>query len=387
MELTQWSPGEPRKQVVRTNGYWIEYSNGERHLDVLSGNSAFMLGYNDQDILDAIRANPVHYLRGTTGESAQVNDELVELICQEGNWASVAWAVSGSDAVEAAVAMNDNYWAYQNKKKTKILSFFPGYHGTTMLAKHLRGEYSYLNRSVTVLAPNWKHYSDQESAEAKCLERIRKKLEANPDIGCVILETMPWFGHLTPYTVNWWKSIRQLCDEFDVLMINDDVALCWGKLGHLFGYQAYGVQPDIAVIGKALTGGYSPLGAAVCNQRVHDVLKTRTWLHGHTWAPNMWGVSAALVATKKIQQLMHRADNIQLRLRAIGDELELNYRGQGVAICYDFSYNVTWAEQSAVGLANNIEEHNAIKVFAPLIADDEFFNTLRTGLQKLLKKS
>jgi hypothetical protein len=84
---------------------------------------------------------------------------------------------------------------------------------------------------------------------------------------------------------------------------------------------------------------------------------------------------------------MHRADKIQLRLRAIGDELGLNYRGQGVAICYDFDYNVTWAEQSAVGLANNIEEHNAIKVFAPLIADDEFFSTLHTGLQKLLKKN
>lgn len=385
MELTQWSPGEPRKQVVRTHGYWVEYSNGERHLDVLSGNTAFMLGYNDQDILDAIRTNPVHYLRGTTGESAKANDQLVDLICQEGNWASVAWAVSGSDAVEAAIAMNDNYWAYQDKKKTKILSFFPGYHGTTMLAKHLRGEYSYLNRSVTVLAPNWKLYSDQESAEAKCLERVRKKLQANPDIGCIIFETIPWIGNLTPYTVNWWQSIRQLCDEFDVLMINDDVALCWGKLGHLFGYQAYGVQPDIAVIGKALTGGYSPLGGAVCNSQVHDVLKTRTWLHGHTWAPNMWGVTAALVAAEKIKKLMHCADSIQLRLRAIGDELGLNYRGQGVAICYDFSYNVTWAEQSAVGLANNIEEHNAIKVFAPLIADDEFFSTLRTGLQKLLK--
>jgi len=386
MLLTQWSPGESQKKVVRTHGYWIEYSNGQRHLDMLAGNSAFVLGYNDTDILQAMHENPVNYLRGTSGDSCESNDELIKLVCDAGHWSGLCWAVSGSDAVEAAVAMNDSYWTWQNEHRFKILSLTPGYHGATMLAKHLQGAYTYLDRAVTVPGPQWTHVQQQAEAEAQALCRIQQALQDHKDIGCVLFETVPWIGRLTPYSSNWWHSLRQLCDQYGVLMINDDVAFCWGKLGHLFGYQAHGVQPDIVAIGKALTAGYSPLGAAVCNQRVHDILQTRSWTHGHTWSPNMWGVSAALAATKKIQRLMPQADQIQQRLQSIGNKLNLTHRGQGLAICYDFAHDISWADQSQVGLANNIEEHHAVKVFAPLIADDEYFEHLELGLTILVDK-
>lgn len=383
-ELKQWSMSERPKNVTRTTRYWVHYEN-EKRLDIQCGNAAYVLGYNDGDVLNAIREQPVHFLRGNTGESSEMNDQLVKYICEKGNWQSVAWAVSGSDAVEAAIAMNDSYWQYSgNPEKNKILCFAPGYHGTTMLAKHLRGEYAYLNRARIVAAPQWKNISDQEKAENDALLSVRLTLEANPDIGCIIMETMPWVTDISPYTKFWWKQIREFCDQFGVLMIVDDVALCWGKMGTMFGYQAYGVQPDISALGKALTAGYSPLGAAVCNKKVFDVISRRSWDHGHTWAPNMQGVAASLAATKKIETLLSRAPTIQAELKSIADELGLNYRGDALFACFDTPRLITLAELAEKGMAATIPGLNCVKVISPLIADEEYFQELKTRLKTLL---
>lgn len=382
-ELKQWSMSERPKKVTKTTRYWVHYDN-EKHLDIQCGNAAYVLGYNDGDVLNAMREQPVHFLRGNTGESSDMADQLANYICEKGNWASVAWAVSGSDAVEAAIAMNDTYWQYSGSpNKNKILCFAPGYHGTTMLAKHLRGEYPYLNRAQIVQAPQWRNIEDRERVENATLDAVRQRLLENPDIGCIIMETMPWVSDISPYSKNWWETIRNMCDHFGILMIVDDVALCWGKMGTMFGYQAYGVQPDISALGKALTAGYSPLGAAVCNKRVDDVISRRSWDHGHTWAPNMQGVAASLAATKKIENLLSRVPMIQQELKKVADTLGLNYRGDALFACFDTPRMVTLAELSENGLAGTIPGLNSIKVISPLIADDEYFGELLDRLKRL----
>jgi adenosylmethionine-8-amino-7-oxononanoate aminotransferase len=382
-ELKQWSELEQNKKVVRTTRYWVNYEN-ERHIDIQCGNAAYVLGYNDGDVLEAMNKNPIDFLRGNSGESSDTNDQLIKYICERGNWASVAWAVSGSDAVEAALAMNDTYWHYKGQKKQKIISFAPGYHGTTMIAKHLRGEYRYFNRAEIVQAPMWRSLEQRDQQEQQALNSIREKLSTSNEIGCIIMETMPWVADISPYSKNWWESIRSLCDEFGILMIVDDVALCWGKMGTMFGWQAYGVQPDISALGKALTGGYSPLGAAVCNEKVSSVLSTRSWDHGHTWAPNMQGVAASLAATKKIQGLLSRVPYINSKLVEIGQELGLSNRGEGLFMCYDTPKNITLGQLSSAGMAATIPGLNCVKVISPLIADDEYFHELKTRLKTLL---
>ena len=384
MELNQWSPGESRKQVVKTDKYWIEYSNGFRHLDIQCGNAAYILGYNDQDVLDAIRNNEVNFLRGNSGESSELNDQLVKLICDRGNWAGLGYAVSGSDAVEAAVAMSDKYWERLRIDKKKIISFSQCYHGTTMLAKHLNGEYGYLNRATIIPAPIWKYHLDQEETESTALSYVRTVLESDKEIGALIMETVPWVGTLRPYSKNWWQTIRSLCDEFKILMIVDDVAICWGKNGTLFGWESYGVQPDISALGKSLTGGYSPLGIAVCNKRVQTVLSKNSWEHSHTWSPNMAGVSAALATTKKVESLLHRVNYIEQQLDNIAKEFNLNSRGAGLLRSFDVNKEMTLADLFQAGLVSAIKGHQSIKVIAPIIADEEYFETLRNSFKLLV---
>ena len=384
MELNQWSTDEAKKRVVKTEGYWIYYSDGSKCMDIQSGNSAFVLGYSDSEILESIKDNKIGFLRGNSGESSEDNDKLIQYICQKGNWESLAWAVSGSDAVETAIAMNDCYWKYIGKHKPKIISFAPGYHGTTMLAKHLRGEYSYLNRAEIIPAPDWTYIEERETQESTALSLVEEKLKTDSTIGCIIMESIPWISSISPYSQNWWNSIRSLCDKYQVLMLVDDVAVCWGKNGTMFGWQKYNVQPDISSLGKSLTAGYSPLGAAVCNKKVAEVLKWKSWDHGHTWSPNMHGVSASLIATQRIDSLLDRVPFIHSELIKIAEELGIVWRGEGLFMCYDFPRYISLAELSSVGLVASIPSKTSVKVIAPLIADDEYFQHLKTNLQRIL---
>ena len=211
MEIKFWSPGEREKTVTHTQGSWIHYSNGQRCLDVQCGNMAYILGYQNNEIATVVANNPVNFIRGNTGETSADNNKLVKLICKLGQWAALTWAVSGSDAVEAAMAMNDTYWQTRGLKKHKILSFAGSYHGTTMLAKHLRGQYEYLNRSVLVPSPSWQYQYQQHGQEKLTLTRIQKTLRENPDIGCLIMETVSWAQHMAPHSTEYWQSLRNIC--------------------------------------------------------------------------------------------------------------------------------------------------------------------------------
>jgi adenosylmethionine-8-amino-7-oxononanoate aminotransferase len=167
-------------------------------------------------------------------------------------------------------------------------------------------------------------------------------------------------------------------------MIVDDVAFCWGTNGTMFGYESYLVQPDICAIGKSLTAGYSPLGAAVCNEKVNAQLNQQTWNHGHTWQPNMSGVVAAITATELITGLLSNAKGIEEQLRKIAQELDLNCRGANTYMAYDFDTEVSLAELSSVAkFAASLPGGHSVKVFAPLGADDEYFHLLKHGLKQL----
>jgi adenosylmethionine-8-amino-7-oxononanoate aminotransferase len=383
-EMNQWSAGEQKKKVIETHHYFVKYEDKET-IDINAGNFSYVLGYSDEDVKSSMSNIDVAFLRGNSGESSIHNDALINYICNKGNWSGLAWAVSGSDAVEAAIAMNDFYWQCLGQHKPKIISFTPGYHGTTMLAKHLRGEYLYLNRAELIDAPVWRSVFDREQQEQLALQSIRNKLQQS-DVGCIIMETLPWVGCISPYSQNWWESIRKLCDEYQILFVLDDVAICYGKLGHMFGWQEYNVQPDICAIGKALTAGYSPLGAAVCNKKVYDVLQYKSWDHGHTWSPNMQGVAAAITASVKIESLLHRVPVINSKLESIGDKLGLTYRSAGLFIAYDTNQFYSLADLHSVGLTATMAGENCIKVVAPLIADDHYFDSIERSFSTLLAR-
>lgn len=391
---------ETRKDVVKTDGYYVYYKDKEEPvLDITCGYGAFVLGYNNKELFERIHSNyDVAFLRGVANETTEQEEELNDIILDYGNWEGVSWAVSGSDAVEAMMAMVDKYYELiEGGERRKILTLFPCYVGTTMFGKHVRHKYEYWDRIVEVDAPMWLTYDQQESEEARVLADLRTKLEEdkakkNPEIGSLLMESSPWLDDMVPWSPNFWSEIRKLCDEFDILWAVDDVAVCWGKFGTWFGWQQFGVQPDVSSIGKALTAGYTPFGAAVCNKKVFDVLSTESWDHAHTWHPNMWGVTAAIQTTKLIEHHNYLANvpENNAKIMNIANEFKLTARGSNSMVCIDLPMALNAQDFWNFGLATGLpiqarQTPGQLKIVAPLIADDEYFEVLYDRVEKMFK--
>lgn len=394
-----WSEGEQntKKEVIKTEGYKVFYKDQKDYaIDITCGYGAFVLGYNNKEILNRINENyNVAFLRGNINETCQQEEELAELITSKGNWKAVSWAVSGSDAVEAAMAMVDQYYELkEGTHRKKVIIFDPCYVGTTMWGKHVRKAYNYWGRIISLQSPLWKTYDQQSIEEEKTLTHLRTVLNNDKDneIGSLLMEASPWLADMIPWSKNFWKEIRKICDEYNILWVLDDVAVCWGKFGTWYSWQNFEVQPDISAIGKALSGGYSPLGAAVCNEKVYDILSANSWDHGHTWQPNMYGVTSSIEVSKYIEKnnLFSKVKENNNRLVDMAKKLGCNYRGEYSMVCLDVDAKITPQDLWNHGLSTGIPDQSKvakgqIKIVSPLIADEEFFVSLETRIEKLLK--
>lgn len=395
-QLFYWETSEQTKTITKTDKYWIQYKNeSEPCLDLTTGYGAFLLGYNNRQVLDRINNLDVQFVRGQSGDSHESVEQLASFICEQGDWGSVAWAVSGSDGMEAAIFVLDSYWSMTSGYRKKMISFFPSYHGATFFNRHLRGDYVEDIDRVTVLpSPQWHTKDQQLESEHITLNKVRNILEndKSKEYGAVIMETSPWTHDMCPWSKNWWKEIRQICDTHGILLIVDDVAVCWGKHGTWFGYQPFDIKPDIVVLGKALTGGYSPLSAVAASHEITAVLKQQSFDYAHTWQPNLWGVAASLAVKDIIEEknLLGRVYEINSEFKKIADEYGFISRGDYLFTIMETPVTITTGDLHDVGLSSGLPIQGAttghIKFCFPLIADEEYFYHLRKRLKTLFNK-
>ena len=355
-----------KKEVTKTEKYWINYGN-KRNLDIQCGNSAYIFGYSDRDILNAISANNIHFIRNSAGETSKQTAWVINELLNMSGMSAISWAVSGSDAVESAIALNDQFW---NNSTNKILSIIPNYHGTTYMCKSLRKEV-FLDRIVTV----------DRGTDAQTLERIKNAITKNSEIGCIIVESIPWVEGVNPYSNYFWSELRSICDQFDVNLLIDDVAGSFGKLGFAFSHSCWNIKPDIVAIAKSLTGGYSPLSAALCNEKIHTNIEN--WDHSHTWNPNCSGISAANVVIQKTKNgVFNKVKPLENRIKTVFENLDVEYQGQG--LIWQINRDISPIKYFEQGLTFNIFGKTYLPIVLPLIADEEYFEVLETRLRKSL---
>ena len=198
------------------------------------------------------------------------------------------------------------------------------------------------------------------------------------------MESIPWFSGLKPWSDKWWKDIRNLCTEHNINLIIDDVMGGMGKLGEVFSHTKYGIQPDIAVLGKSLTGGYSALSVACTSKEIAETIKD-TWEYGHTWQPNMMGVAAALASLELIDR--DAIINIENKLTDLYNRLPItDYIVSG--LLSQFTTKIISSEDlHNNGLTCNAVEKNfrSVMMCTPIIADDEYFDELEKRLVSLIK--
>jgi adenosylmethionine-8-amino-7-oxononanoate aminotransferase len=386
MELNYKTTEEVVIEVFKTESYWIHTNHGKL-LDTICGNMAFIYGYDNEFILNRMyeQQKQLAYLNFKHNEVCQANDKLVRLLCDEGKFKGVGYAVSGSDGIECAVAMNSHYWRRVDPSRTTIVSFAPGYHGATYLCRAFRGEEKIPTVKV-VRAPEWGKVEDRSIYEASAFEHVKQLLETDNTVGAVIMESIPWAGGIRPWSTEWWQNIRHICTLHGVNLIIDDVMGGMGKLGYRFSHDRYAVQPDIVALGKAFTGGFSPLSCACAVEHISDVIKDK-WDYGHTWQPNMAGIGAALAVWEIFDN--EKILDIESQLTMLGSKLTaMGLVTDFVVIGLIFSYRLTKPINSDTyvkhGLTGGPDVKYSISGCAPAIADAEYFREFEARLLNAL---
>lgn len=352
----------PRPFLDYGEGIYLIDEAGKRYIDGSSGAMVSNIGHSNPRVLAKIKAQMDkatfgYRLHFRTHPSEDLAAKTVSLMPE--GLDRVFFVSGGSEAVESAVKLARQYALTQGEGgRYKVISRFPSYHGCTFGALDLTG-YDPLREPFApmmtgmpkIAAPATYLDRDnltEEQRGLKYAELLRDKIiEEGPDtVLAFIME--PVGGASTGALVapdSYYGRIREICDEFGVLLIYDEVMTGAGRTGKFLAAEHWGITPDIVAMSKGFGAGYAPLGAIVAGARlVEPVLDGGGFLHGFTYAGNPMACAAGLAVLEEMEDqnlienaarmgevLMAQLQTLMDRYPFIGD-----VRGKGLLTAFEF---------------------------------------------------
>ena len=301
----------PAPKVIGGKGAWLHLENGESLLDATCSWWCMIHGYGHPRLVDALKLQAdtlCHVMLGglTHDPAQQLSDALVRVTPEGLN--HVFFSDSGSVGMEVAMKMAVQYQVQCGRpEKHKMLSLMRAYHGDTTgcmaVCDPEEGMHSlfagFLPRHHFAPAPTAPFDAPREAVEAD-IAALRSTLEHHHhEIAALLMEPLlQAAGGLNMTSPHYVQAARELCDEFDVLLIFDEVATGFGRTGKLFAAEHAGVTPDIMVLSKGLTGGYLGHAATLATSHVYEAFLSDTpdhaFMHGPTFMGNPLACRVAL---------------------------------------------------------------------------------------------
>jgi len=290
--------------IVRGDGCYVFDQHGRRYLDGLSALYCVNIGHGRAAVAQAGADQGAEL--GFFTNWGYAHPKAIELATRiatlaPGDLNRVFFTSGGSESVDSALKLCRQYHKLTgNPGRYKVISRKLAYHGTTMGALTATGIPD-ARRPFEPLFPGSAHVANTNPYRPEVedpAEAIREKIEfEGPEtVSCVILEPMQNSGGCFGPPPGYFQKVREICDEYGILFISDEVICSWGRLGTWFGAQRYDYLPDIITTAKGLTSSYAAMGAVIASDRVFEpfVSGKNSFLHGITFGGHPMSSAIAL---------------------------------------------------------------------------------------------
>jgi adenosylmethionine-8-amino-7-oxononanoate aminotransferase len=419
--------------IVKGEGPYVYDAKGKRYLDALAGLFVNQLGHGRTELAEAAmkQASELAYFP-LWSYAHPTAIELAERVATmaPGDLNRVFFTTGGGEAVETAWKLAKNYFKLTGKPmKHKVISRAIAYHGTTQGALSITGlpplkaQFEPLVPS-TVRVPNTNFYRAPEHGDDLrafgrwAADQVAVAIEnEGPDtVAAVFLEPVQNSGGCFPPPPGYFQRVREICDEYDVLLVSDEVICAFGRLGHMFGAERYGYQPDMITVAKGLTSGYSPLGAMIASEKLMEPFLhgTSMFAHGYTFGGHPVSTAVAMAnldifeAEGINKHVLANEGAFRTTLERLGDlPIVGDVRGDGffygIELVKDKATKETFDDAEAekllrgflskalfeAGLYCRADDRGdpVVQVAPPLICEQEHFDEMEQKLRSVLEEA
>ena len=356
--------GAPAVRIVRGEGCKLWDEQGNEYLDFLAGIAVVGLGHANPEIADAVaeQARTLVHVSNLYG-TVPGTDVAITLDRLLGGGGQIFFTNSGAEAIECAIKLARKWGGHG---RYGVVSAYGSFHGRTLGALHATGQPAKWE-GFQPLPEGFRHvaWNDLAALEAAI----------DPSVAAVLLEPIQGEGGVHPATAEYFEGVRRLCDERDLLMIVDEIQTGLGRTGEWFGFQHFGVEPDVVTMAKALGNGM-PIGACWAKREIAAVFQPGD--HGTTYG----GQPLAASAARATLEILERVNAPQLAERAGAEfrhlletvEGVVQVRGLGLLLAAELAVGLdakaVAADLLRGGLIVNAVSPTALRFAPPLIVSE-----------------
>jgi adenosylmethionine-8-amino-7-oxononanoate aminotransferase len=344
-------------------GVYLFDTEGNKYLDAASGAVTANIGHGVAEIIEAMQeqAKKVSFVYRSqfTSEAAEkLAEKIAEWTPGELNWSF--FVNSGSEATETALKMAIQFWQERGiHTKTRIISRWVSYHGITMGALSMSGHPGRRARFVPILEdfpvinPPYCYRCPYNLVAPSCgylcaneLETAIKRIGAEHIAAFIAEPVIGAAGGAIAPPKDYFKTIKKICEDYDILFIADEVMTGFGRTGTMLACEQWGVVPDIVALGKGMGAGYAPIAAAVASEKVMEPILagSKSVMSGHTLSanPQSCAVSLAVLEYLEKNEIIKDVECKGVYLKNLLEKLKGSFsfigdvRGQGLLLGIEF---------------------------------------------------
>ena len=341
---TQMLNEPPPLVIIKGEGVYLYTDDGRRVLDGISSWWVNIHGHS-HPALNAALAKQAEELEhvifaGCTHRPAvELAERLVEILPD--GLTRVFYSDDGSTAVEVALKLAWQYWRNRGDEgRQTFITLDRAYHGDTVGAMSVSEGSSFTAPFASLLFPVARVHEpycfrcpvglERAHCQIECLGSLEEQLKRRGRIvaGVLVEPMLQGVGGMIIWPTEFLAGVRRLCDQYDTLMIADEVLTGFGRTGRMFACEHAGITPDIICLSKGLTAGYLPMGATAATESVYDAFlsedRQKTFFHGHSYTANPLACAVGLASLD-----LFRNQNVLDRIGRLEDQLRSGFKSLG----------------------------------------------------------